>query len=151
MTRDSLDDDAALAAKEKELLAGGWQRGADVPFVTLIGPIWEREEEGGWRFGFLAQPKHRNRRDVVHGGMLMAFADRALGLTGRRANNDQPQATIQLNFQFINAVHVGDFVEASCVVVRRTRFIIFMNATLTVGSELVGTATGIWKTLKPPA
>ena len=64
MTRDSLDD-AALAAREAELLAAGWQPGADVPFITLIGPIWEREDGGGWRFAFVAQGKHRNRRDVV--------------------------------------------------------------------------------------
>ena len=99
--------------------------------------------DGGWRFAFVAQGKHRNRRDVVHGGMLMAFADRAMGLTARRANHDQPQTTIQLGFQFIDAVQVGDLVEARCEVVRRTRFIIFMSATLTVGGEPVGTATGI--------
>jgi acyl-coenzyme A thioesterase PaaI-like protein len=130
----------------------GWRPHSEVPFIGLIGPIWERADGEAGRFGFLAQPKHRNRREVVHGGMLMAFADRALGLTSRRANDDQPQATVQIDFQLLDAVQVGDFVEATCLVSRKTRFLMFMSGTLTVGPKVVVTVTGIWKTLKsnPP-
>jgi acyl-coenzyme A thioesterase PaaI-like protein len=44
-------------------------------------------------------------------------------------------------------VHVGEFVEARCTVVRRTRALVFMSAELIVGERVVATANGVWKTL----
>jgi acyl-coenzyme A thioesterase PaaI-like protein len=83
----------------------------------------------------------------VQGGMLMTFADRSMGMTCWYANGKRPQATVQLDMHFVDAVQIGEFVEAKCEVVRRTRALIFMNADLVVGTRLVATAKGIWKTL----
>jgi acyl-coenzyme A thioesterase PaaI-like protein len=47
-------------------------------------------------------------------------------------------------------VQIGEFVEAKCEVVRRTRSLIFMNAELVVGDRVVATAKGIWKALGKP-
>ena len=101
------------------------------------------------RFAFVMQPKHHNRRGVLQGGMLMTFADRSMGMTCWYANGKQPQATVHLDVHFVDAVHVGEFVEAKCKVVRRTRSLIFMSAELVVG-ERGGTANGVWKTLGKP-
>jgi acyl-coenzyme A thioesterase PaaI-like protein len=49
----------------------------------------------------------------------------------------------------VDAVHVGDFVEMDCEVVRKTRSVVFMRGTLTVGGRIVATADGIWKLLGP--
>jgi acyl-coenzyme A thioesterase PaaI-like protein len=95
----------------------------------------------------MAQPKHHNRRGIVQGGMLMTFADRSMGMTCWYANERQPQATVQLDVHFIDAVEIGEFVEAKCRVVRRTRALVFMSAELVVGERLVATASGVWKTL----
>lgn len=43
-------------------------------------PIWERRDADGMHYGFVADPRHANLLGVVQGGMLMTFADRALGL-----------------------------------------------------------------------
>ena len=48
---------------------------------------------------------------------------------------------------FIDAVQIGEFVEAKCKVGRRTRSVIFMSAELVVGTRVVATANGVWKTL----
>ena len=47
----------------------------------------------------------------------------------------------------ILANQVGEFVEAKCRVVRRTRSLVFMAADLVVGPRVVATANGVWKTL----
>jgi acyl-coenzyme A thioesterase PaaI-like protein len=79
--------------------------------------------------------------------MLMTFADRAMGMTCWYANERQPQATVQLDVHFIDAVQIGEFVEARCRIVRRTRSLIFMAADLVAGERVVATANGVWKTL----
>jgi acyl-coenzyme A thioesterase PaaI-like protein len=51
----------------------------------------------------------------------MKFADRSMGMTCWYANERQPQATVRLDVHFVDAVQVGEFVEAKCQVVRRGR------------------------------
>lgn len=127
--------------------AAGWEPYADEGFIGLVGPLWKRPVGDSFRYAFLAEPKHHNRRGVVQGGMLMTFADRSMGMTCWYANGQRPQATVQLDMHFIDAVKIGEFVEAMCTVVRRTRSVIFMNADLVVGTRIVATAKGVWKTL----
>jgi acyl-coenzyme A thioesterase PaaI-like protein len=127
--------------------AAGWEPYRDEGFIGLVGPFWMRRSGDGYRYAFMAEPKHHNRRGVVQGGMLMTFADRSMGMTCWNANERQPQATVQLDIHFIDAVQIGEFVEARCRVVRRTRSLVFMSGELVVGSRVVATASGVWKTL----
>jgi uncharacterized protein (TIGR00369 family) len=130
--------------------ARGWVQRNDEPgFIAMVGPLWETRDDDGPLLAFLAQPMHRNRRGVVHGGMLMTFADQALGLFSWEANGGVPQATIQLDTHFIAPVTVGEFVEARAKVTRRTRSLIFMTGTIYVGDRVVAISQGIWKTLSP--
>ena len=127
--------------------AAGWELYRDEGFIGLVGPFWSRPNGDSVLYAFLAESKHHNRRGVVQGGMLMTFADRSMGMTCWYANERQPQATVQLDMHFIDAVQIGEFVEAKCKVVRRTRSLIFMSAELVVGTRVVATANGVWKTL----
>jgi uncharacterized protein (TIGR00369 family) len=124
---------------------------SETGLIDLVGPLWERRQEDAWELGFLAAHRHINRRGVVHGGMLMAFADQALGIAAWEANGRQAQATIQLDTHFVSPVHVGEFVRAKCQVVRRTRSLLFMSGICQVGPRVVLTATGIWKLVGGPS
>ena len=42
---------------------------------------------------------------------------------------------------------IGEFIEAKCKVVRRTRSLVFMSAELVAGERIVATANGVWKAL----
>jgi acyl-coenzyme A thioesterase PaaI-like protein len=127
--------------------ADGWEPYTDEGFIGLVGPLWARHSGDSYRYAFMVQPKHHNRRGVLQGGMLMTFADRAMGMTCWYANGRRPQATVHLDVHFVDAVQIGEFVEAKCTVVRRTRALVFMTAELVVGARVVGTANGVWKTL----
>jgi len=145
-----VDQPAAPAAGKAPAFdpaAEGWEPYGDEGFIGLVGPFWTRRSGDSHCYAFVAEPKHHNRRGVVQGGMLMTFADRAMGMTCWYANERQPQATVQLDMHFIDAVRIGDFVEAKCKVVRRTRALVFMSGELVVGSRVVATANGVWKTL----
>ena len=144
-----MNDEGAKSRKRVfDPAANGWE--PYVPstgFGELVGPFWRREDDAGPRFGFIVAPKHLNRIGIAHGGMLMTFADQAMGLTAHRATGGKRHATIELGLQFVGAVHPGDFVEARAEVVRVTRAVIFMNAKMRVRERVVATASGIWKIL----
>lgn len=131
----------------QSLLADGW-KSADRPgFIELVGPMLYRDDGDKLRLGFLATQKHGNSRGVVQGGMIATFCDRSLAMGSRRVNNDLPQATIELNIRYIDAVQLGEFVEIAPEVVRKTRSVVFMRGTVTAGGRIVATADGIWKVL----
>ena len=139
--------DVAATPEAFDPAAAGWEPYVGDGFIGLVGPFWSRPWGESYRYAFMAAPKHHNRRGVVQGGMLMTFADRSMGMTCWHANGRQAQATVQLDVHFIDAVQIGEFVEAHCRVVRRTRSVIFMSADLVVGARVVATANGVWKTL----
>jgi uncharacterized protein (TIGR00369 family) len=139
------DKPATTASDAFDPARAGWETVKGHNFGELVGPIWRR---GDGLFGFVAAEKHRNHIGVVHGGMLTSFADQAMGMTGRRATGDKRHATIEMNIQFIGAVQVGDFVEAHCEVVRKTRSVLFIESKLKVGTRIVAAASGIWKILE---
>jgi uncharacterized protein (TIGR00369 family) len=139
-----MNDKAVSEENSFDPAAHGWDRVEGHNFGELVGPIWRR---GDGLFGFVASEKHRNHIGIMHGGMLMTFADQAMGMTGRRATGEKPHATIEFNMQFVGAVQIGEFVEAHCDVVRKTRSILFVESKVKVGSRVVAAASGIWKIL----
>jgi acyl-coenzyme A thioesterase PaaI-like protein len=125
--------------------AQGWIPLDDPGFANFIGPFWQRQDDRGWSYAFLAEGKHVNRNGIVHGGMLLSFADQAMGMTAWHASGNGPQATMQLSHQFVDAVAIGDFVEARCTVLRASRKLVYMACTLVVGERTVGSSSGVWK------
>lgn len=142
-------DVAPAAPSHDDLLAAGWVPLDPAGFSEIVGQIYFREDGDQIRYGFVADPRFKNRRDVLHGGYLTAFADRTLALAGRRVNDSGPQATIELSVRFIDAVKIGEFVESIPEIVRKTRSVIFVRGTMMVGSRVVATADGIWRIFAP--
>jgi len=123
----------------------GWSIHADEGFIEHVGPIWERRDADGMRYAFVADPRHANLLGVIQGGMLMTFADRALGLRAWEAAEGTPCVTIQFEMQFLSSGRIGEFIELRPEVVRRTASLVFLRGVLTAGSRSVAAATGIWK------
>jgi acyl-coenzyme A thioesterase PaaI-like protein len=127
-------------------VAAGWEAVDDPGFIGLVGPIFRRGRDGCDEYGFVAAPKHANVHNVVQGGMLMTFADRAFGRTAWQAAG-RGVATVQFDMQFVSAAQIGDFVETQPEVVRRTSALVLMRGTLSAGPRIVAIANGVWKIL----
>ncbi|WP_020179188.1 PaaI family thioesterase [Methylopila sp. M107] len=125
----------------------GWDLFDGKGFVDLVGPLyWRRTPEGLRAFAFTAGDKHANLIGLVHGGMLMTLADRALGV-GAWDSAGRPCVTVQMDMQFLSAVKMGEFAEIAPQLVRLTRSLVFMRGDLKVGDRVAATATGVWKIL----
>jgi acyl-coenzyme A thioesterase PaaI-like protein len=116
----------------------------DVGFVGLIGPFYSRVTADGAEIAVHCQDKHRNRIGVVHGGLLMTFADRALVVGAQSLGGVVVGVTVQLDMQFITTARVGDVVVARPVLAPGTRSLQFLRTDLTVGSTVVARASGIF-------
>ncbi|CAA9213625.1 MAG: hypothetical protein AVDCRST_MAG27-15 [uncultured Craurococcus sp.] len=127
--------------------SAGWKAMRPEGYPALIGPFWYKREEGGFRYGFPAEARHLNLGGVVHGGMLMSFADDVLGMTVWEAAGRKPCTTVQLSTQFISPARAGEFVEGRAEVLRSTRSVVFVRGLVMVGDRTVIHADGIWKIL----
>lgn len=121
----------------------------DGPFTEPLGPLFIRLDGNG--FAFRAGDRHCNARGVMHGGMLMTFADQTLGLTVQRAVGTVDVATVSLTCELIDAAVPGDLVEGEAAIVRVTRAIVFVRGTARCGDRVLLTASGLWKRLASPA
>lgn len=85
-------------------------------FAQANGPWYEKIENGRLIRGFLPGPQHANSLGIVHGGMLAAFLDSAMGTAvwqalGRRA------VTLRLSLDYLGPGRVGDWLQAEGEVV----------------------------------
>ncbi len=81
-------------------------------FAAANGPWFEKVEgRRVWR-GFLPGPQHANALGIVHGGMLAAFLDSALGSVVWRAI-DRRCVTLRLTLDYLSPARVGDWLEAT--------------------------------------
>jgi acyl-coenzyme A thioesterase PaaI-like protein len=133
---------------EAELREDGWEIMPDTGFLGYVGPIWIKDHPDHFRAGFLAEDKHRNRRGVVQGGMIMTFADRALAMAGRKVNFDGPQATLQMDTHFISPGHLGEFIECFSTVTRKTKTLMFITGIVCHEERVIATVSGLWKMLR---
>lgn len=120
----------------------------DGPFTEPLGPLFIRDDGSG--FAFRATARHCNARGVVHGGMLMTFADQVLGLTVQRALGSLDVATVSLNCDLVAGAVPGDLIEGEAEVTRISRSIVFVRGTLGCGGRILMNASGLWKRLRGP-
>ena len=126
----------------------GWTLRPTKAFGTHVGPFYNPPGGDGEGCGFVAQPKHGNKRGVVHGGMIATGFDVALGNAVWHAAGQKPCATVQLNVSFLGALQVGQFAAVRVEVTKATRTMVFMRGTMTADGRVVATADGVWKILE---
>lgn len=147
-----MNETAVAAAPDATWLeANGWTRFEADGFIAHVGPFWLRTDDGTARLAFLADDRHRNRGGNVQGGMIATLADRAMGQTVRMGNGNLPQVTVQLDIHYIDAIRIGEFIEARCRVIRQARQLAFVEAEIFSNGRLSATARGVWKMIRAGA
>lgn len=120
-------------------------------FGQLIGPVYERmNEDGTFVRALRVEDKHTNLGGVVHGGVLMSFADVILGTVCYR-HTERPGASIRLVTDFVAPARVGDWLEGCGEVVKATRSVVFARGELTIDGRPVMTMSGTYKLRAQPS
>jgi len=127
-------------------------------FEPYIGPLEQVPDgDGGFALRFTIAPQHLNGADMLHGGMMMAFAAIVLAGTARAAADTDVEA-LAVNCDFTGPGKLGDVVTGRASVTRRTRTIVFLSCEIKTGGVQAGdesaprllmTATGVYKVARP--
>lgn len=83
-------------------------------------------------------PSHCNNQEILHGGVLAALADTAMGMAcGRHLPAGSFARTIGLQVDYLGAVPLGAWLEIRPCVLKSGRSIAFVNARVFSDDELV--------------
>ena len=131
-----------------QLEAEGWACLSGTHFNAAAGPYWVRTDAGVRQVGLLGQAQHGNGHvGTIHGAVLMALADIALGMGVVDTRGTRDCVTLQLQLQFAAAAPIGSFLVCRPELVRSTSQIVFMRGLIRTGERTVASADGIWKLL----
>ncbi|WP_341212384.1 PaaI family thioesterase [uncultured Limimaricola sp.] len=94
-------------------------------------------------------PKHTNRHDMLHGGIVATILDNAMGATGsltRDPSGRHPFLTISLNTQYLAPAREGEALVAVGRITGGGRKLVFIEGELRGPDDrLIATATGVFK------
>jgi acyl-coenzyme A thioesterase PaaI-like protein len=133
--------------------ADGWRALPGAAMPAGLGIPWAKRIEGAWHYGLISTAEHSNNNGVLHGGVLMAFADHGLSFLAWEAADRGNCSTIQLNTHFLDVIRPGELIDLSGEVTRRTRGLVFLRGIIGVReperTREVGSVDGIWRVLRP--
>jgi uncharacterized protein (TIGR00369 family) len=114
------------------------------PFIIENGPFYEKivSKDKVIR-AFRVEERHLNSIKIVHGGMLMTFADSSLAASVRHISG-RSSVTIKMNSEFLSPAREGDWVESDMEVIRSTRTVAFVRGELKVDTKAIFKADGIF-------
>lgn len=115
------------------------------PVLDLIGPIYCRGKGLGLVLGLRIDSKHCNARGSIHGGILAALADVAMGYTLAFASQP-PKAlvTANLTLDYAGTAKVGDWLETAVDLQKRGSRLAFANCYISVGAERIVRASAVF-------
>ena len=120
------------------------------PFHELTGPIYYKQTEAGFVVGLHAEEKHRNRGEIVHGGMIAMLADTAITWASRNARQPaQSVLTTNLSINMIGVAKPGDWIEAHVDVVRSGRRVVFSNCFIWANGQRIAQAMAQFQVMGP--
>lgn len=121
-------------------------------FGRQIGPLYERHDgSGSYVRAFRVAAHHCNGMRNAHGGMLMSFADMALG-HAVSVERSHWWVTVRLACDFVSGAHLGEWVEGNGRVVGEVDDVYTVEGRVWTGTRTLMVCTGLFKAIekRPP-
>ncbi len=120
------------------------------PLTDPWEPLYSRQAETGFVFGFVASKQHTNSRGFVHGGLLSALADNAMGLSCAQQHDAVGGlVTVNLTVDFLGTAQLGQWIEITSPFTKTGRTLDFAQAFVTADGVVCARANATFRVLPP--
>jgi uncharacterized protein (TIGR00369 family) len=121
------------------------------PFHELTGPFFHKRTEHGYIIGMRVEDRHRNRGQMVHGGMICMLADTAFSWAcGQVRPASARVLTSHLSVGFAGNAKPGDWIEAHVDIVKAGRRVVFSNCFIWSNGQRIAHATAQFQVVSAP-
>jgi uncharacterized protein (TIGR00369 family) len=123
------------------------------PLTDPWEPIYSKRLPDRVVIGLWAREPHTNSRGLIHGGLIAALADNAMGLSCvavLTAEGRKPEGglvTVSLATDFVGAAKLGQWVEVDTKYVKTGRTLCFAQAFVTADGEVIARADARFRVL----
>jgi uncharacterized protein (TIGR00369 family) len=116
------------------------------PLTEPWEPLYSRKSGGCVVLGLRAGRAHANSRGFVHGGLIGALADNAMGLScARTLGHAGGLLTVNLNVDFLGTALEGQWLEFDTVFVKPGRTLCFAQAFVTADGQPCARANAVFR------
>ncbi len=125
------------------------------PVTRPWEPLYSREQEGVIDIGFEVTEAHCNSRGFLHGGVIVALADNAMGLSyvkcvrlnTNKSIGELGAVTVNLAIDYVSSAHRGEWIEIDPRIVRAGAQLGFVDAIVRAGDRLIARANATFRLL----
>lgn len=116
------------------------------PLTDPWEPLYSRRTEEAVLLGLVASSAHTNSRGFVHGGLLAALADNAMGLTcAQHLKGVTGIVTVNLAIDYLGSAAIGEWLEVAPTVVKLGGTLCFAQALVSADGRLCARANATFK------
>jgi uncharacterized protein (TIGR00369 family) len=119
------------------------------PLTDPWEPLFSRKADRAVILGLRAGAAHTNSRGFVHGGLIGALADNAMGLScGRVTGHAGGFVTVSLAVDFLGSAFEGQWLEFDTVFIKPGRTLCFAQAFVTADGQPCARANAVFRGLE---
>lgn len=118
------------------------------PVTDPWEPLYSRRIDGTVQIGLTLRPAHCNSRGLLHGGVIAALADNAMGLScGMSLPSVEGLVTIGLSVDYVGAAKIGQWLQIEPRVLRTGSSMGFADALVRADGAVVARANATFRVL----
>ena len=112
-------------------------------------PLYSRTTDETVILGLIAAAPHANSRGFVHGGLIAALADNAMGLScGRHLENVAGLVTVGMSIDYLSSARLGQWLEFTTNFVKAGKTLAFAQMLVTADGAAVARANATFSVLR---
>jgi uncharacterized protein (TIGR00369 family) len=116
------------------------------PLTEPWQPIYARTTDAAVIIGLRLAEPHTNSRGLIHGGLIAALADAAMGYScAHRMGNTSSLVTIGLAVDFIGSAKIGQWLTIESEVVKTGSTICFAQCLVTADEAVIARANATFR------
>lgn len=123
------------------------------PLTDPWEPIYSKRTADAVVIGLRLATPHTNSRGLIHGGLIAALADNAMGLScGIKLDGGaQRLVTVGLSIDFVGTAQIGQWLSIESEVIKTGGTLCFAQCLVTAGGAAIARANGTFRVVKQAA
>jgi uncharacterized protein (TIGR00369 family) len=119
------------------------------PFTDPWEPLYSKKTEKAVIMGLRLARPHTNARGLIHGGLIAALADNAMGYSCAQAIGwASSLVTISLAVDFVGSAEIGQWLSVESEVIRTGSTICFAQSLIKADEAVIARANGTFRVVR---
>ena len=118
------------------------------PLTDPWEPIYSKQTPDALILGLRLATPHTNARGFIHGGLIAALTDKAMGHScGHKMGGRYSLVTVSMAIDFISSAQVGQWLAVESEVIRTGATLCFAQCLVTADGSAIARANGTFRVL----